>query len=178
MGITLIDQVTGGIAKVVKHPVRTASYGVGLVRGVATSMLRALSGTAGLADAERAEAPQRSTDEGPEVVPPTPLFPPPAPQQRPTAPPPAFVTEPTAVTRDSAHGRGAADADVDDWYGEQDADRTPSGVVEALEFGDRLTPEEADIKAILSEADLLRRAGERPGEQAEERPGSDSGERD
>lgn len=147
-----------------------ASYGVGLARGLVSSVLRAASGTGGPAHAEWVAPPQPLSEEAVEPVehvePPTPLFPQAAPQRRPAEPGESFATEPTAVTRDSAHGGRGADAEIDDWYGERslDDDETPSGVVEALEFGDRLTPVEADIKAILSDADLLRRAAERPGE--------------
>jgi hypothetical protein len=170
MSTTLVDRVTDGIVKIVKQPVRVASYGVGLARGLASSVLRAASGTGGPAHAEWVAPPEPLTDEALEHQDeaPTPLYPQAAPPRRPGAPGEAFATEPTAVTRDSAHGgsgRGA-DADIDDWYGSVDdtEEAGPGGVVEALEFGDRLTPVEADIKAILSDADLLRRAGRRPDE--------------
>lgn len=184
MSSTLIDRVTGGIVQTVTHPLEVASYGVGFVRGLAAATIRAAAGGGGPAHAEwiapsepltkEALAEEALADDGFDEVPVSPLqqaFPLAATQRAPAEPGESYATEPSAVTRDSAHGGHGDDAEIDDWYDEKflsDADE-PTGVVEALEFGDQvvgLSAEPADEKAILSDAETLRHAAELPGERA------------
>lgn len=166
MSITLINRVTDGVVQVVKHPVSAASYGVGIARGLAAAVIRAASGASGPAHAEWTPPPEplpeEALDEPGLAL--TEDFPPAAPQRAPGEPGESFATEPSAVTRDSAHGGRGADAEIDDWYGEaEDPDEVPGGVVAALEFGDQFA-EPADEKAVLSEAATLRRAAQHPDE--------------
>ena len=122
------------------HPLSTAGYVVGLARGSAGAVLRALGWSGGPAHAEWIAPPVVPTEE------PEPLLPdaPPAAVQRSPEPPhESFATEASAVSRDSAHGgsrRGVAgDADIDDWYADAEdpeLNDLPDGVVEALELGD------------------------------------------
>lgn len=170
MSTTLIDRVTGPVLQVVKHPLRLASFGVGLARGVVGAVIRVAGGAGGPAHAEWVAPAKPLVDEAlvGEAVQGRAFgqqeFPPAAPQRAPAEPGESFVTEPSAVSRASAHGGGGADAEIDDWYGETlDDDGEPVGVVAALEFGDRFA-EPADVKAILSEAETLRRAAQLPRE--------------
>ncbi len=177
MGFNVINRVTSSVVQVAKLPLGVASFGVGLVRGLASAAIRATSGAGGSAHAEWVAPAEPLSEDAPskEALSEEPVevqrvlqqdFPPAAPQRAPAEPGEAFLTEPSAVTRASAHGGGGADAEIDDWYGEtflDDAEETPGSVVEALEFGDQFA-EPADVKAILSEAETLRRAAELPGE--------------
>lgn len=187
MGFNVINRVTSSVVQVAKLPLGVASFGVGLVRGLASAAIRATSGAGSPAHAEWVAPAEPLSEDAPseealseetpsdEALSEEPAevqrvlqqdFPPAAPQRAPAEPGEAFVTEPSAVTRASAHGGGGADAEIDDWYGEtflDDAEETPGSVVEALEFGDQFA-EPADVKAILSEAETLRRAAELPGE--------------
>lgn len=175
MSTTLITRVTGTIRQSVQHPVRTASYGIGLARGVAAALLRAASGGRDEEQPEPRSArpsppdrptPAQASDPGPSRVA-VEEFPPAAPQRAPGEVGESFATEPHAVSRASAHGGGGDDAEIDDWYGETEAeDDVPGSVIEALEFGDGLA-EEADEKAILSDAETLRRAASLPDEKVE-----------
>lgn len=166
MSSTLIDRVTGPLVRIAAHPLKLASYGVGLAKGVAAAVIRVASGGAGPTNAAWVAPPESLAEEavsrasvgGRD-------FPPAAPQRAPAPPGESFVTEPSAVSRTSAHGGGGADAEIDDWYDESflSDDEVPSGVVEALEFGDQFA-EPVDEKAILSEAETLRRAADLPAE--------------
>ena len=148
----LVERPVGAVLHAIKHPIGTASYGVGLVRGVAASLVRAASGGGGPAHAEWIAPPEPVSSEAlegdlPEEHPEE--YPEesgvllgenvkPAPGRLPGEPGEAFATEPSAVTRESAHGGSASiDEQLDDWYGEQDEADLPEGVVESLEFGDR-----------------------------------------
>jgi len=180
MSSTLIDRVTGPLVQIVTHPLKVASYGVGVVRGLAAATIRAAAGGGGPAHAEWIAPPEPLTEDALseealaedafDEVPVSPLqqaFPLAATQLVPSEPGESYATEPSAVTRDSAHGGHGEDAEIDDWYDEKflsDADE-PTGVVEALEFGDQFA-EPADEKAILSDAETLRHAAELPGERA------------
>lgn len=159
---TAIDHLT----TLVRYPVGAAARAVGLAKGVAGAVVRLAVPEPG----HRGEVPvQRDapTSDGPSLAP---AAEPPAaaaPQREPGDPGESFVTEPSAVTRTSAHGGRGEDAELDDWYGETDVDEEPLSIVEVLESND--PPEgpvdQAAIRATLAESEVLRRA-------------ADSGERD
>lgn len=148
----LVERPVGVVLHAIKNPLSTASYGIGLVRGAAAALVRAASGGGGPAHAEWIAPPEPMTEEealadaapegsgvllGEHVEP--------APERAPGDPGEAFVTEPSAVNRDSAHGGSASvDEQIDDWYDEQDAPEPPEGVVASLEFGDRHVRRQTD----------------------------------
>ncbi len=148
---------------VINGPLSALSFGVGLAIGSARAVARRLGGPPPMAP----ESPWRSAPA------------PPVPTQReepPGAPGEAFATEPTAVSRDSAHGR-ADDARIDEWYAEHDAAdvdvETPVGTT-AADVGYNPDTGETDLqqpdteplldpgtaKAIRSEAETMRRAAD------------------
>jgi hypothetical protein len=147
----LVDRPVGAVLHAIKNPIGTVSYGIGLVRGVAASLVRAASGGGGPAHAEWIAPPEPVSSEalegdlpeesgvllGEHVEP--------APERAPGDPGEAFVTEPSAVSRESAHGGSASvDEQIDDWYDELDAPGPPEGVVASLEFGDRNVRRQTD----------------------------------
>lgn len=161
----VVDPVVGAA----KLPFRTVAWSFGVLRGLAGSVIRIASGDHGTTTpsggagpvatpvADRAEAP----------VEPAPVldFDPvePAPEREPEEPHEAFVNEPKAVSRESAHGGSGRDAEIDDWYGEMDAeDDAADTVVEALARNDGPGPlvDESAIKATLSESEILRQAAD------------------
>lgn len=160
----LVERPVGVVLHAIKNPLSTASYGIGLVRGAAAALVRAASGGGGPAHAEWIAPPEPMTEEealadaapeesgvllGENVEP--------APEREPEDPGEAFVTEPSAVNRDSAYGGSASvDEQIDDWY--DDSDDAADSVIEALEMGDALPDDGPTPKAILSEAETLRRA--------------------
>lgn len=159
--------VLGQLVHAASHPVSTASYVVGVVRGLGAEVIRTGAELIGSRPEEGASAAR-----GP-VTPfePVRLVPEPhaeaAPQVAPEPLNESFATEPTAVTRASAHGGGGRDADIDDWLGEAELEIDPTGdlatgsVVEALELGDRPGEDQVDhaaVKAVLSESQRLRGA--------------------
>lgn len=146
-----LDQMT----QAATHPIGTGAYVFGLVRGLGAELIRTIAGE-----------PNRRSQPGVESRRPD-LHPVPAAPQRPPAEPrESFATEPTAVSRSSAHGHGGNDAEIDDWQGDAELDLDPSAdpatgsVVEALERGDRPGDDQIDhtaVKAVLSEAERARR---------------------
>lgn len=172
-------QVVDPVVDAAKHPIRTTAWAVGLVRGIAASVIRVAAGERGpvipgflpgpvaapveedvahtdvvrydLIDAPDAGAPAAVTGAEP------------APQREPEPPREAFAHEPKAVTRASAHGRAGDEADIDDWYGETTEPEGGGGfVLEALAAGD--TDEAVrtgDLAAILKESEVLRKAADR-----------------
>lgn len=155
------------VVSVVRFPLSAAAYSVGLARGAATSLLRVVTGAGGSAHSEWTTPTDLVAEEtaepeveysAPRAVP---DLPPAAPPQAPGRPGEQFVTEPSAVSRASAHGGGGHDQDIDDWYGEADSAEPAEGVIASLEAGDELAREEPDLGAVISEAEILRRASER-----------------
>lgn len=130
-----------------RHPVATAAYLAGLVRGTAAALLRAASGGGGPATGEWTPPPEPLTDE-------------------------AVETPESEIARDLADAPGPARErepeparPVEDWYDETDhpdLDAEPAeGVVEALERGDRDEDlDEGELNAILSESETLRKAAD------------------
>ena len=153
----VIDQV----AHAATHPLSTAAYVFGVARGVGAEVIRTVAGQRGPSDEPTAPAAKAPTPVQPIEVPRTAA----APQVAPTPPAESFATEPTAVTRTSAHGGGGNDAEIDDWRGDveldldPDADPATGSVVEALERGDRPGDDQVDhgaVKSVLSEAERFR----------------------
>lgn len=170
-----ITSLLGRTIHAATHPMSTAAYAVGLVRGTAAALLRMAAGGDGTATtattATREPTPARPPSgeraEAPEVQVARDLAdaPGPAPERAPEPLAEAFTTEPSAATRASAHEgirRGSAgdDAAIDEWYDDSGPVEADS-VVEALQFGDRGEDvDEGELKAILSEAETLRKAAE------------------
>lgn len=166
----VVERPVEVVLHALKNPLSTVSYGVGLIRGAAGALVRAASGGGGPAHAEWIAPPEPVSEEaldqpleeseesgvllGDHLEPAEP--------QAPGEPGEQFATEPTAVTRASAHGGGGRDEQLDDWYGETDADDAgPGSVVEMLEAGDDLPDDGGpNEKAILSESEILRRAAD------------------
>jgi hypothetical protein len=183
----LIERAATTTAHALRHPIASTAYAAGIVRGVAGAGVRALSGHSDV------DAPRRERVEStprPRVAPqrPAPAAEPVADQaaERADVPPPAptplhepFAHEPTATSRDSAHGRGGADADIDAWAEDAtDLDdeidvETPVGTTGA-DVGSNPDTAEADLqqpgteplldpgtaKAIRSEAETMQKAAE------------------
>lgn len=151
----VVGQMTHVATHAATHPISTASYVFGIVRGVSAGVIRTA--------ADLLSRPMDHQTEDPTGV--VPFEPrPAAPQVAPDPPGESFVTEPTAVTRISAHGRGGHDADVDEWFDEArrelgEDDPAAGGVVEALERGDRPGEDQVDraaVKEVLTESERLR----------------------
>ncbi|HET9500044.1 MAG TPA: hypothetical protein VFO98_07270 [Marmoricola sp.] len=136
----LVEKVPGmvfrGAAHAVRHPVESAAYGAGLVRGAATAVRRLKSGhgvvteddLAGHESTEPATAPQRVglepgerlAAEDAEAVTPAPAHP--------GGPGEQFETEPQASSRDSEHGGPGDDSELDvleDWPQDPGAEPDP-----------------------------------------------------
>lgn len=137
------EAVLDPVLDAAKHPVRTAAWTFGIVRGLAASLIRVAAGRKGPVVPGYLPGPVAAPVEenvAPEDVMRFALIEP-APEREPEEPGEAFATEPTAVTRDSAHGGGGPDAEIDDWYGDTEGEELPDSVVGMLEFGDTLPPD-------------------------------------
>jgi hypothetical protein len=168
-------QVDDPVVDAAKHPLRTTAWAFGLVRGIAASVIRVAAGEKGPVipgdlpgpvaapleedvkheDVVRFDVFEAPAAEVPDVEP--------ALQREPEPPHEAFAHEPTAVTRDSAHGRASGDADIDDWYGDalEPESEGDGFVLEALAAGDSGEAVDAgELKAILSESEILRKAAD------------------
>ena len=113
MATKLLQRSSSTLLHAVTHPVSTLSFGVGVVRGAAVAVLRAASGAGGPAHAEWIAPPEPVTeealeepfeDQGDAEAPAVQLGDhlEPAPELAPEEPGEPFVTEPSAVTRESA----------------------------------------------------------------------------
>lgn len=137
-------EVVDPVVDAAKHPLRTTAWAVGLLRGLAAAVIRVAAGEKGpvipgylpgpvAAPVEENVAPEDVVHydliDAPEA----------APQREPGPLGESFANEPKAVTRASAHGAGGRDAEIDDWYAEDDDD-LPDTVVEMLELGDKNPP--------------------------------------
>ncbi|MFL6060212.1 MAG: hypothetical protein ACJ72E_03200 [Marmoricola sp.] len=158
------------LTRAVRHPLVTVARAVGLAKGAAGAVVRlavpepghrsedwAPPARASATDARTPTSPAATA--APAVVPaaaPAPA----APQRAPHEPGESYATEPTAVSRTSAHGGGGTDAELDDWYGEREDedDDEPQSIVEILESNDPPSGpvDQAAIKAVLAENEILR----------------------
>jgi hypothetical protein len=158
-------EVVDPVVDAAKHPLRAAAWTYGVLRGLAASVIRVAAGKRGPVIPGYLPGPVAAPVEenvAPEDVVHLELVEP-APEREPEPPGESFATEPTAVSRVSAHGGGGQDAEIDEWYGEGEGeDALPNGVVEALEMNDGTGPlvDESAIKATLSEAEILRRSAD------------------
>lgn len=168
--VKLFERAATGAAHTLRHPISSAAYAAGIVRGLASAGIRAASGHA-------VDGPDHRT--APSVAPTTPRSVPaqrvaPAVEQdavpipEPTPLDEAFTTEPKAVSRSSEHGR-ASDAEIDAWI-----DQAMEGLESGLEKGvvspvaDLPLPDDGEplldpgaAKAIRSESEIMRRAAQR-----------------
>lgn len=140
-----------------RHPLSATAHTVGVLKGAATVATELVTRSKSDEPVPEAAAPLAP------VVPVVPVQRTPAAEQRlPEPPHESFVTEPSAVSRDSAHGGHGTDAELDDWYGELEADDVPEGVVASLELGDGAElVDHAAINAELSRSEVARRGAER-----------------
>jgi len=158
-----LERAAGTAAHVIRHPLAATAYAAGVVRGLAGAGLRVLSGDGDVDAPTRAEA----------TAVPSPHVPPQRPEPAPLHE--SFATEPKATSRESAHGRSGADADIDEWAAEfDDVDvETPVGTTGA---GTGYNPDtaEADLqqpgteplldpgtaKAVRSESQMMQKAAD------------------
>lgn len=113
--VTLFERAASGAAHALRHPISSAAYAAGFVRGLASAGRRAASehGAAGLEG--RTEPLRPTTFRGVPVqrgAPAVEQYDVPLP--RPTPLHEAFASEPRAVSRSAEHGR-ASDAEIDAW---------------------------------------------------------------
>jgi hypothetical protein len=150
--------VLSPVVRAAKVPLGAAAYTVGALRGVAASLLRAAAGEREPAPAEEASKSESGQPTGTQRTGTQEA----ADQRAPEPPAESFAHEPTAVTRTSAHGGRGADAEIDDWYGDVDAEDGPDGVVEALEQGDGSGPliDKSAIQSTLTEYERMRGSSE------------------
>jgi hypothetical protein len=182
-------------AHAARHPISSAAYAAGVARGLAGAAIhgalvpgrddRATSTPRVPVQTDRSSAADSSTSTGPPTPQrvPKPVPPPDAADPtviEPEPPHESFATEPKAVSRDSAHGGRATDAEIDAWIGEAMARgseveiETPVGTTGAG-VGHNPDTAEADLqqpgteplldpgtaKAIRSESEMLRKDAER-----------------
>ena len=166
--VKLLERAASGAAHAIRHPISSAAYTAGIVRGLAGAAIHA----AGRGQEKaRHVPPQRVTpvlEQDDEVPPPepTPLH-------------ESFATEPKATSRESAHGGQSRDAEIDDWAAEAEARddidvETPVGTTGA-DVGHNPDTGEADLqqrgteplmdpsttKAVKSESEMLQKDAER-----------------
>ena len=203
--VKLLERAAGTAVHAVRHPISSAAYAAGIARGLAGAAVHGVLVHG--RDEGATSGPSVPTQAGPTQAGPTQAGPAsardsssptgaPEPQRvpRPVPPPTAtdemvviepepesesFATEPKAVSRDSAHGGPATDAEIDAWIDEamaRDDDigvETPVGTTGAA-AGHNPDTAEADLqqpdteplldpsttKAIKSESDMLRKAAD------------------
>lgn len=163
--VKLLERAATGAAHALRHPISSAAYAAGIVRGLAEASLHGArtdehdpdSGSDQAAHPLHVPAQRRAPAAEVDGVPP----PSPTPLHE------AFTTEPKAVSRSSEHGR-ASDAEIDAWI-----DQAMEGLEPDLEKGvvspvaDLPLPDGEPLldpgtaKAIRSESEIMRRAAER-----------------
>lgn len=158
----VLDQVTHAAT----HPISTAAYVLGIARGIGAGVIRTASDLFGRGAHDTHDSHDHEPPASPEPLRPVPApHAEAAPQVAPEPPKESFATEPTAVTRASAHGGRGDDAEIDDWRGDAELEIDPSAepaagsVVEALERNDRPGEDQVDhaaVKAVLTESERLR----------------------
>ncbi|WP_310964598.1 hypothetical protein [Nocardioides terrisoli] len=143
MAVTrIIGHLTRTGYDAVRHPVASASYAAGLVKGAAYSVVRIAAGGddgrptwSSATTSPPAPPPTPTPTPGPSPVPgpdpspdptpgPTPM--PPIPEPAPEPPPPNLAEpaehEPAATSRRSAHGRVGGEPDIDRWQADAEAE--------------------------------------------------------
>jgi len=172
--VKLIERAAGTAAQALRHPIASAAYAAGLARGLAGAALHGATIPGREPEPARTSTPPHVPTQ--RRMPPTERdVPPPAPSE----PGEVFTTEPKAVSRQSAHGGPARDAEIDAWIDEamahDDVDvETPVGTTGAG-VGHNPDTAEADLeqpgteplldpataKAIRSESEMMRKDAER-----------------
>jgi hypothetical protein len=174
--VKLLERAVTGTAHAIRHPVSSAAYAVGMVRGLAGAVVSGATITGH--DPDAGPAPVPAPVPAPTPAPGRDAGAPPAPPMPPTPPGESFATEPKATSRQSAHGGPGNDAEIDDWAAEAvdepDVDvETPVGTTGAG-VGHNPDTAEADLqqpgteplldpataKAIRSESEILRKAAD------------------
>jgi hypothetical protein len=164
--VKLLARAAGTTTHVLRHPIASAAYAAGLVRGLAGAAVHGVTVTGHDPDAGRAPAPPADggVPEPQRIAKPVPE-PGAAPDPIVVEPEPAgeaFATEPKATSRESAHGRSGADEEIDQWSDEA----TDGGEIldlpeDAAEHGDTETLlDPATAKAVRSEAAMMQRAAD------------------
>jgi hypothetical protein len=200
--VKLLGRAAGTAAQAVRHPISSAAYAAGMARGLAGAAVHGVlvrgreehrtssppvpsqtgadsaadSTTSGSTTSAAAEIP--TPQRVPKPVPPPDAF---DDMVVIEAGPPheSFATEPKAVSRESAHGGPASDAEIDAWLDEAMAEgddigvETPVGTT-GVSAGHNPDTAEADLqqpgteplldpsvmKAVRSEAEILRKAAD------------------
>jgi hypothetical protein len=162
---TFATKVAGRTLHVVRHPVQSAAHVAGAARGVAGKVI----------DGGHQDVGAPGGPPGADQAPPTATNARPAPPRRPATPPDPVTTEPSAPSRNAAHGGPGDDRfdDLADEIGEDPDVETPVGTTGAGEGYNPDTTEtglqqpgteplmDASLtKAIKSEADTLRKAAD------------------
>ena len=173
--VKLLERAATGTAHAVRHPISSAAYAFGIVRGLVGAVVSGATVTGHDPDA----------GPGPTSTQPLGVVPDPdlprreaAPPREPSPPAESFATEPKATSRASEHGRGGADAEIDQWAAEvadePDIDiETPVGTTGA-DVGHNPDTAEADLqqpgteplldpataKAVRSEAEMMQKAAD------------------
>ena len=192
----LLERAAGTAVHAVRHPISSAAYAAGIARGLAGAAVHGVlvhghdegvaSGPSAPSQTEAGSAADSSTATRvpePQRVP-KPVPPPTAtddmvviePEHQPENE--SFATEPKAVSRDSAHGGPATDAEIDAWIDEAMARddigvETPVGTTGAAAGhnpdtaeGDLQQPDTEPLldpsttKAIKAESDMMRKAAD------------------
>lgn len=200
--VKLLERAASTAAHAVRHPISSAAYAAGIARGLAGAAIHGVlvhgrdDGTTSPptvpVQTDRSSAADSSTSTGPRRPQrvPKPVPPPAAADDmtviEPEPPHESFATEPKAVSRDSAHGGRASDAEIDAWIDEamargSDVDiETPVGTTGAG-VGHNPDTAEADLqqpgteplldpgtaKAIRSESEMLRKDAQRDPDQGD-----------
>jgi hypothetical protein len=145
--VKLLERAASTAVHTVRHPISTASYAVGIARGVAGAAIQVARPHRGSgSDSTSARVPEQTrptkTEQAAESSPEPqrvgkPMPPPYATDEmleemvviEPEPPHESFATEPKAVSRESAHGDGApTDAEIDRWV--EDAANGPDVDIE------------------------------------------------
>jgi hypothetical protein len=175
--VKLLERAATGTAHAVRHPISSAAYAFGIVRGLAGAVVSGATVTGHDPKAGPALRANGTPGQHLGVVPDVPHREA-APQREPAPPGESFATEPKATSRSSEHGGRGDDAEIDQWAAESadqpDIDiETPVGTTGA-DVGYNPDTAEADLqqpgteplldpataKAIRSEAAMMQKAAE------------------
>jgi len=175
--VKLLERAATGTAHAVRHPISSAAYAFGIVRGLTGAVVSGAT----ITGHDPGAGPSPRTNGAPRThlgVAPDAPHAAAAPQREPSPPGESFATEPKATSRTSEHGGRGDDAEIDQWAAESadapDIDiETPVGTTGA-DVGHNPDTAEADLqqpgteplldpataKAIRSEADMMQKAAD------------------
>lgn len=171
--VKLLERAACTAAHAVRHPISSAAYAAGIARGLAGAAVHGVRAHGEAHDSTAGTVPtQRRSESAAPSGPPEPQrvpkpVPPPTAAEDITvieAEPPheSFATEPKAVSRESAHGGRATDAEIDAWIDEAVArggDRDTEASVGTAD--DEPLLDLGVAKAIRKESEMLRKDAER-----------------